>query len=160
MTKLQNKPLLSFEASGGAKNGYIPDLAKFTPNYIVGLGLKVPLFDGMKNKYNLAQAQSGITSISYESELTKRNISNEVYESEALMFAAYKKVNQSELQLKQALKAYSLAEISFKSGIITNLDLLDANTSVSESSLMLLKARIDYAASVYKLKAALGERIY
>jgi outer membrane protein TolC len=160
MTKLQNKPLLSFEASGGAKNGYLPYLARFTPNYVVGLGLRVPLFDGMKNKYNLAQAKSGVTSISYESELTKRNISNEVYESEALMFAAFKKVNQTELQLKQALKAYSLAETSFKSGIITNLDLLDANTSVSESSLMLLKARIDYAASIYKLKAALGERIY
>ena len=160
MTKLQNKPLLSFEASGGAKNGYIPYLARFTPNYVVGLGLRVPLFDGMKNKYNLAQAKSGVTSISFESELTKRNISNEVYESEALMFAAFKKVNQTELQLKQALKAYSLAETSFKSGIITNLDLLDANTSVSESSLMLLKARIDYAASIYKLKAALGERIY
>jgi outer membrane protein len=160
MTKLQNKPLLSLEASGGAKNGYIPDLAKFTPNYVIGLGLRVPLFDGMKNKYNLAQAQSGITSLSYESELTKRNISDEVYESEALMFAAYKKVSQSELQLRQALKAYSLAETSFKSGTITNLDLLDANTSVSESSLMLLKARIDYAASVYKLKAAMGERIY
>jgi outer membrane protein len=160
LTKLQNKPLLSFEASGGAKNGYIPDLAKFTPNYVIGLGLRVPLFDGMKNKYNLAQAQSGITSISYESDLTKRNISNEVYESEALMSAAIKKINQSELQLKQALKAYSLAETSFKSGVITNLDLLDANTSVSETSLMLLKARIDYATSVYKLKAALGERIY
>jgi outer membrane protein TolC len=160
MTKLQNKPLLSFEATGGAKNGYLPDLAKFTPNYVLGLGLRIPLFDGMKNKYNIAQAQSGITSISYESELTKRNISNEVFESEAFMFAAFKKVNQSELQLKQALKAYSLAETSFKSGIITNLDLLDANTSVSESSLMLLKARIDYAASVYKLRAALGERIY
>ena len=160
MTKLQNKPLLSLQASGGAKNGYIPDLAKFTPNYVIGLGLRIPLFDGMKNKYNIAQAQSGINSLSFESEVTKRNISNEVYESEALMFAASKKVSQSELQLKQALKAYSLAETSFKSGIITNLDLLDANTSVSESSLMLLKARIDYAASVYKLKAALGERIY
>jgi outer membrane protein TolC len=76
------------------------------------------------------------------------------------MFAASKKVSQSELQLKQALKAYSLAETSFNTGVITNLDLLDANTSVSESSLMLLKARIDYAACVYKLKAALGERIY
>ncbi len=160
MTKLQNKPLLSFEASGGAKNGYIPYLNRITPNYVIGLGLMVPLFDGTKNKYNLAQAQSAITSLSYESDFTKRNISNEVYESEALMFAARKKVSQSELQLKQALKAYSLAETSFKSGMITNLDLLDANTSVSESSLMLLKARIDYAASVYKLKAALGERIY
>jgi outer membrane protein len=160
MTKLQNKPLLSFQATGGAKNGYIPYLNKLTPNYVVGLGLRVPIFDGMKNKYNLAQAQSAITSLSYESEFAKRNISNEVYESEALLFAASKKVSQSELQLNQAIKAYSLAETSFKSGIITNLDLLDANTSVSESSLMLLKARIDYAVSVFKLKAALGQRIY
>lgn len=160
ITKLQNNPLLSLEASGGAKNGYIPNLGKFTPNYVIGLGFRVPIYDGMKNKYNLSQAQSAITTLSYESELTKRNISNEVYESEALMFAASKKVGQSELQLEQALKAFSLAETSFKSGIITNLDLLDANTSVSESSLMLLKARIDYATSVYKLKAALGERIY
>ena len=151
---------MNFEASAGAKNGYIPDLAKFTPNYVIGLGFMVPIFDGMKNKYNIAQAQSGINTVSYEAELAKRNISNEVYESEALMFAANKKVSQSELQLKQAVKAYSLAETSFKSGVITNLDLLDASTSVSESSLMLLKARIDYAASVYKLKAALGERIY
>lgn len=160
MTKLLNKPLLSLQASGGAKNGYIPDLGKFTPNYVIGLGLRIPLFDGMKNKYNLSQAQSAIASLSYESDFTKRNISNEVYESEALMFAAMKKISQFELQLSQALKAYSLAETSFKSGVITNLDLLDANTSVSESSLLLLKARIDYAASVYKLKAALGQRIY
>ncbi len=160
MTKLQNKPLLNLQATGGAKNGYLPDLAKFTPNYVIGLGLRVPIFDGMKNKYNLSQAQSVITTLAYEADYTKRNISNEVYESEALMSAAARKVTQTELQLKQAQKAYSLAETSFKSGVITNLDLLDANTSVSETSLMLLKARIDYAGSIYKLKAALGERIY
>ncbi|MCX6320794.1 MAG: TolC family protein [Bacteroidia bacterium] len=160
LVKLQNKPLLSLQASGGAKNGFIPNLNKILPNYVVGLGIRIPIFDGMKNKYNLLQAQSTITSLSYESDFTKRNISNELYEAKAYMFAAGKKVNQFELQLAQALKAYSLAVTSFKSGMITNLDLLDANTSVSESRLMLLKTRIDYAASVYKLKAALGERIY
>jgi outer membrane protein len=160
MTKLQNKPMISFQASGGAKNGYIPYLNRLTPNYVVGLGLMIPLYDGMKNKYNLSQAQSVITTLSYEAEYTKRNISNEVYESVELMNAAYSKISQYELQLKQAQKAYSLAETSFKSGVITNLDLLDANTSVSESSLMLLKSKIDFTASVYKLKAALGERIY
>jgi len=160
MVKLQNKPMVNFMASGGAKNGYIPDLNKFTPNYILGLGLRIPIFDGMKTKYNLSQAQSAITSLSYESDITKRNISNEIYETKSYMAAAGKKVRQFELQLAQALKAYSLALTSFKSGMITNLDLLDASTSVSESRLMLLKAKIDYAASVYKLKAALGERIY
>ena len=160
MVKLQNKPVINFIASGGAKNGYIPDLKKLTPNYVLGLNLRIPLFDGMKNKYNVSQAQSTLTSLSYESEITKRDVSNELSEAEAYMSAAWKKVSQFELQLTQALKAYSLAETSFKAGTITNLDLLDANTSLSESRLMLLKARIDYVASVYKLKAALGERIY
>jgi outer membrane protein len=157
---LQNKPMVNFLASGGAKNGYIPDLYKITPNYVVGLGLRVPIYDGSKTKYNRLQAKSAITSISYESEYTKRNISTELSEAETYMLSAGKKVNQYELQLEQALKAYSLAQTSFKSGSITNLDLLDSNTSVSESRLLLLKARIDYAASVYKLKAAMGERLY
>ena len=64
------------------------------------------------------------------------------------------------MQLQQAQKANSLAETSFKSGTITNLDLLDANTALSECKLMLLKSRIDYVASVYRLKAAIGERLY
>jgi outer membrane protein len=160
LIKLQNKPVINLIASAGAKNGYVPYLNDIKPNYVVGLGIRIPILDGMKNKYNLTQAKSSITSLSYESDLTKRNVSNELFETEAYMFAAGKKVTQFELQLTQALKAYSLAETSFKSGAVTNLDLLDANTSVSESRLMLLKARIDFAASIYKLKAALGERIY
>jgi outer membrane protein len=160
IVSLQNKPMVNFLASGGAKNGYIPDLYKITPNYVVGLGLRVPIYDGSKTRYNRLQAKSAITSISYESEYTKRNISIELSEAETYMFAAGRKVNQYELQLEQAMKAYSLAQISYKSGSITNLDLLDSSTSVSESSLLLLKARIDYAASVYKLKAAMGVRLY
>ena len=160
LIKLQNKPMVSMIASGGAKNGYVPDLGRIRPNYVIGLGIRIPLFDGNKNRYNLSQAQSAITSIKYESETAKRSVSNEIYEAEAYYFAAGRKIGQSELQLAQAREAYALAETSFKSGTITNLDLLDASTAVSESSLMLLKARIDFAASGYKLKAALGERLY
>jgi outer membrane protein len=160
LIRLQNKPVLSLAASGGAKNGYLPDLYQLKANYVVGVGLRIPIFDAMKTKYNLLQAKSAITSISYEAEYTKRNVSSEISEAEASVSAAEKKIGQYGLQLEQAVKAYSLAETSFKSGTITNLDLLDANTSVSESRLLLLKARIDYTVSVYKLKAALGERIY
>jgi outer membrane protein len=160
LQKLQNKPMLSFIATGGAKNGYVPYLDEVKPNYVVGLGLRIPIFDGMKNKYTLAQVQSSITSLSYESEYTQRNVSNDLADAEAYLMAAEKKVTQYNLQLEQALKAYSLAVTSFNSGVITNLDLLDSNTSVSESRLLSLKSRIDYAASIYKLKAALGQRLY
>jgi outer membrane protein TolC len=160
ITKLQNKPVISLQASAGAKNGYVPNLGEIRPNYVIGLGIRIPVFDGMKGKYNILLAQSAITSLSYESDYARRTISNELYEAVAFLTSAQQKVNQFKLQLEQAEKANSLAETSFRSGMITNLDLLDASTSVSESRLLLLKAKIEYAVSIYKLKDALGERIY
>jgi outer membrane protein len=160
LTKSLNRPIISFMASGGAKNGYVPYLDRIRANYVVGLGISVPLFDGMKTKYNLQQVESAIRTLDLDQENTKRHISDELTSALAYMNAASQKLSQFELQLNQALKAYSLAEVSFKSGTVTNLDLLDASTSVSESRLMLLKARIDYVASIYRLKVALGERLY
>ena len=160
ITRLQYRPVISFAAAGGVKNGYVPDLYELKANYVVGVGFRVPIYDASKTKYYLSQAQSAITTLSYESEYIKRNVSNELVDAETYMIASEKKVSQYTLQLEQALKAYSLAVVSFNAGVITNLDLLDSNTSVSESRLLLLKAKIDYAASIYKFKAALGERIY
>ncbi len=105
IASLQNKPMVNLLATGGAKNGYIPDLYKITPNYVVGLGVRIPIYDGSKTKYNRMQAKSAITSISYESEYTKRNISTELSEAETYMFSAGKKVSQYELQLEQAIKS-------------------------------------------------------
>ena len=160
LLKTLDKPVINFLATGGAKNGYLPDLGKVKANYAVGVGISVPLFDGMKTKYNLQQAESAINSLNFETENAKRNITSEVREAEEYLKSAQQKELQFRLLLEQAQEAFSLAETSFRSGTITNLELLDANTTVSESMLMLLKARIDCAASIYRLKAALGERLY
>jgi outer membrane protein len=160
LTKSLDKPVINFMATGGAKNGYLPDLYQLRANYAVGVGISVPIFDGMKTKYNLLQAESAINSLSFENEGTRRSITSEVREAQEYVISAKQKEIQFSLQLEQAQKAYSLAETSFRSGVITNLELLDANTTVSQSMLMLLKARIDYAASIYRLKATLGERLY
>ncbi|MGA1976583.1 MAG: TolC family protein [Bacteroidales bacterium] len=158
--KAQDKPVINFMASGGAKNGYLPNLDKITPNYVVGVNISVPIFSAMKTKYNLLQAKSTINTLNYETENTKRNITSEVREAEEYVASARQKEAQFTLQLEQAQKAFSLAEISYESGTITNLELLDASTTVSESRLMLLKSKIDLVASIYRLKAALGERLY
>jgi outer membrane protein len=160
MTKTMNKPIVNFLATGGTKNGYLPDLGKLKGNYAVGIGIAVPLFDGGKSKYNLLQAESAINSLSFESEGTRRVISTEVKEAVEYVISAQQKEEQFSLQLEQALQAYALAETSFRSGVITNLELLDANTAVSQSRLSLLKAKIDFNASIYRLKAALGEKLW
>jgi len=151
LIKAQNYPVLSVIAQGGFKNGYVPDLNKLQAN---------PIFDATRTKYNKSLAKTSIVITNLETDITKRNISNEVIESETYMEVTQKKVAQFEMQLKQAQKALSLAKVSFSAGAITNLDLLDATTTVSECQLMLLKSKIDYILSIYKLNVAIGERLY
>lgn len=160
LTDVQNNPVINGFVSGGIKNGYTPNLYDPKPNFVAGLGLKIPILDGKRSKYNLQQAQSAIQGNNQDTEITRRGIVNEVVESEANVQASQKKVEQGELQLRQASQAYSLAKVRYESGVITNVELLDGSTAISESRLQLLKAKIDYTVSLYKLKSAIGERLY
>ena len=160
MVKTQELPAVNLFASGGNKNGYVPDINAFKWNFAAGIGISVPIFDGTRKHNNLLQASSAIKSTGFETEMIHRNIINEVVQSQANLSSSQKKLDQATLQLAQAEKAYSLAKVSYQSGTITNLDLLDATTDLSESRLLLLKARIDHALSIYMLKLSLGDRIY
>ena len=158
--KTQLKPSLNAYASVGGKNGYVPDINKYTPNFSAGIGFKVPIIDAYRNRSNLLLAKSAITSNTLDTEVTKRAIINDVVENDANRVAALKKIDQYALQLSQAQEALGLAETSYQNGTLTNLDLIDATMSVAESRLQLLKSKIDYSVSLYRLKMALGDRLY
>lgn len=159
-TKSQNSPTLAAFANGGVKNGYVPYLGDPKLNYAVGLSLRVPIFDANRTSNNAQLAQSAVVSSQYDEELARRGVSTEITEARLNVESAATKVKQISMQLQQATKALALAEVSYKAGAITNLDLLDATTSLSESQLNYLKARIDYTVSTYKLKVALGDNLY
>jgi len=160
--KVQNNPSLNAFASGGFKNGYFNDKFEDTGkfNFAVGVGLKVPIFDANRSKFHKIIANADLEGNQQETELARRNITTEVVECRANAESALKKVKQSELQVQQAIQAYELANVSYQAGAITNLDLLDSYTSLSESKLGLFKTKIDYTVSLQRLKIALGEKIY
>jgi len=157
--KVQNNPVLDAFLSGGIKNGYIPDLNLLTPNYAAGLGLRIPIFDATHRKNYIKLANVEINVLKQETEQTRREISSEVYQNEALLNASLQKIKQSNLQIRQAEEALELAKVSFSSGVITNLDLLDAETSAAESKVNLIKAKADYAVSLVRLNISIGRPI-
>lgn len=160
MVKSQNNPVVNAFASGGLKNGYLPNMKMAKANYTVGVGFKVPIYDATRSRYDLLQVEANKRINNQDTELARRKIVNEVIECCANAEASLKKVTRSKLQLQEAQQAYILAQTSFQAGVIINLDLLDSSTSVSESRLSLLKTKIDYTVSLLRLKIALGERMY
>ena len=162
VTSAQNNPSFNFFANGGYKNGYfntkLEDTGKW--NYAAGVTLKVPIFDANRTKYSKVQVNNDISGNKDDLELIRRNIANDVVESRANLLAAANKVKQSELQLQQAQKAYELSKVNYEAGSITNLDLLDSFTSLSETKLNLYKAITDYEINSQKLKISVGEKVY
>lgn len=156
----QNNPSLNFSASGGFKNGYVPELMKLKGNYVLGVGVKIPLFDANRSKYQKESIKFELDAEKQDVELSRRSINDDVIESSSQLKTAQEKVKQSRLMVKQAEDAYRLSVISFKAGSITNLELLDSSTALSESRLNLYKSEIDYTINLQKLKIAIGEKIY
>jgi outer membrane protein TolC len=154
--KTQSNPVLRAFASGGVKNGYFPDLNQPILNYTAGVGFKVTIFHPTWRKYALLQATSRINISKDETELAKRQISTEVNENVGNLIAAIQKIKQGELQVRQSDEAFTLAKINFDSGSITNIDLLDTETLVAESKLILLKSQIDLIISIVKLNLSIG----
>ena len=139
--KIENNPIVSAFATGGYKNGYFPDLDKQTANFAAGLGLKVPIFTATRHRNFLLMATSDINLIKQDIEQSRREISSEVFQNAANLQASLQKIDQSELLLEQAEEARKLADLSFKSGTLTNLDLLDSESLEAESRLNLLRTR-------------------
>lgn len=160
--KSQNNPSVNAFANGGFKNGYLNEKLEDygRMNFMVGVGVKVPLFDANRSKHQQVQANAELDGNRQDTELARRSISNEIVECRANAESSLKKVRQSELQLQQATEAYQLANVNYQAGVITNLDLLDSYTSLSESKLALYKTKTDYTVSLLRLKIALGEDVY
>ena len=158
--KAMNFPVLSAYLNGGFKNGYIPDMTEFTPNYNAGVGIRWPIFDATKRKNNIKLVNSEINMSNQDIDQVTRDISTEVYQNEAGLLASIKRIDQGRLQVQQAEAALDLAKVSFSTGAITNLDLLDAESAEAESRLVLLKARIDYAINVVRLNISLGYPLF
>jgi outer membrane protein len=159
LAKSDRNPTIRAYASAGGKNGYVPDINKFQANFSAGIGLRIPIYDASRTKNTISFAQSSLLSSQHEKDITSLEITNEVVNYYQKELAAAKKVDQTQMQVDQAKKAFDLASTSYSAGVITNLDLLDATTSLSESHLRLLKARIDMLIGYYELKIAEGAEI-
>lgn len=158
--KIENNPVVSAFFSGGIKNGYFPDLNQPKANYAAGLGINVPIFSATRHRNYLQMATSDINSIKLDIEQGRRQISSEVFMNVNNLQNSLQKIDQSELQLDQAEEARRLADLSYKAGSLTNLDLLDSESLEAESRLNLLRVRTEYMINAAKLEISIGKPGY
>jgi len=160
MASLENRPTLNMNLEFGFKNGYIPDLNEPKANWIAGAMLTVPIFDGYSTKHKKAAAYSDLQASKTGISSVESRIATSIKQAISDLNASREKIETSELQVKQAETAYSIAESRYAVGVITNLDLLDAQLSLARARLVQQKARYDVVRSRYALDRAAGVKYW
>lgn len=156
VASLGDLPALRVFASYGFKNGYEPNLNVLRGNWTAGINVSVPVFNGNLRGAKVEEADANLKSSSADIMAVEKNITVEVGQAIADVNAYMSKINTAELQVELAMTAVSRAEIQYRDGVITNLDLIDAETSLAQAKLGLLQIQFRNVLGYYNLKKAIG----
>jgi len=155
-----DNPSLGISGTFGFKNGYLPVLSELQNNWVLSVGLKIPLFDGFKTENMKAEATAALAAAGYKTKDVKETVSTEVKQAISDVKTGFEKLKAAGLHVKLAEDAMSQAKVRFENGVITNLDLINAETSLARARLFYSQAQYSYVMSVYSLKRAMGVKIW
>lgn len=152
-------PTLEVSASAGAKNGYQPHLDRLKMNYTVGATLRVPIYDGSNRRSEKVIGQSRAAQADAAIRLMAKQVENEIVGYYNDIASSKSKIELLTLQVQVAQKAYHQAEVNYRTGTITNLELLTSSTNVTNAKLQLEQEKINYTITFYRLMVAVGKNV-
>lgn len=155
-----NMPLLGIGGQVGGKNGYLPNLDQFRFNTAASVQLQVPIYDGGRNKNQRVEALANIRGAQSRILDTQEQINSDVRQAANNMQSATARYDNSLLQISQATDALTRAKARYRYDVGSNLDVLDAETSLAQARLARLQAIYNYTLGQYQLKRATGEQIW
>jgi outer membrane protein len=160
LVSLGDRPSFGLSVSTGLKNGYPSDLNQMKANYAASVQLQVPVFNGRRTHHQELEAQANVRSSGARLDDLKRQIVTEVDQAVARATASWQKTENATVMVRQAEEALSMARTKYEAGVVTNLDLLDAQTTLTQARLGYLRALYAYSMSLVDLDRATGKRLW
>jgi|GEM_PF-1257829 len=123
--------------------------ANWRQGYAVGIGLKINLFDGNMSKGRVAEIKAGIDKLNNYQEGLELKTNYEINKSLQNIESLTAQKQSAENNLQVAKKAYEIALTAYQNGVITNIELNDAQLNINKSEVLILNAEknilIEYA---------------
>jgi outer membrane protein len=161
--KIENLPVVGVHASAGFKNGFPddeppPNTDITTPrfNWSAGAQVSVPVFDGMRARHREREAERSEEAAAAAVNDLEERLKTDVLQAKADVEATYSKLDISRTQVQFANRSLELARLKYDAGVLTNLDVLDAENDFSEAQLGHLQNQYRYVMSRYSLGQATG----
>jgi outer membrane protein len=152
----ESRPTLAAQVTGGLGDQFMPNLYDNKGYVAAGLTLQVPIFTGNRITGEKVEAGAGVRSAEAHEKDLSRSIIDEVANAYSDLNAAKERLSRSDMIVDQASEALSLAKTRYANGVITNFELLDAQSSLRSAELSRLQARYDCVIARQAIARAAG----
>jgi outer membrane protein len=124
-----------------------PDYQSWFSFGAVGVSLQIPVFDGLRKKYEIQQAKLNVETINNGFKSLKQGIDLQLRQSNTTLQNALQVLASQKQSLELAQEVARVANIKFQEGVGSNLEVVTAETELRQ-------AQTNYYSSIYEVLIA------
>lgn len=148
-----------FAAYGLANTRFGDDVGETIDGWTAGVRATWPLFDGLLTKGKVDQARAELAKAELDAADSWRAVELEVREAYSAYLQARELLDAQKKTVEQAVESLRLAEARFRAGSGTQLDVLSAQTALTEARSNEVQALYDYHVALATMDRATGTAV-
>lgn len=157
VAKTRSRPALSFFTNYQLDHN--ERLIEMNRVWNLGFALNVPIFDGLATRAAVKQAESGLKQTQLGKQQMTDAIELEVRSAYLNLLEAKTLINVQRETVAQAQESVRIANLRYENGMITSVELTDAQLALSQAEVNRLQSLHDYAVGLARLEKAIGQKI-
>ena len=153
--KTANRPDLSLFS-----NYQVDDSEKLTRMnrvWNVGVQINIPIFDGLATRASVQQAKSGLEQVQLAKHQRIDFVEFEVRTAHLNLIQAKSSIDVQRETVAQAEESMRIANLRYDNGMLTSVELTDAQLALAQAEVNHLQARHDYVVEFARLERAVGQ---
>ena len=149
-------PRITFNLEYGWRDrSVLPDRDEWS----LGVGLTLPLFDGLNRKADLRRSQAELAEKKAELEKLSRGIELEVWTAYSRLIEAGQAIEAARALVASAEESARVTEGEYKNGTASIIDVTDAQTARTTANVRLVQARLDWYMALARLERSIGRTL-
>ncbi|MCE5286572.1 MAG: TolC family protein [Pelosinus sp.] len=125
----------------------------------VGVTAQWSVFDSGRIDSQVKQSDADFGKAQYTAKQTRDSVALAVRQAYLNMKAAEKQIDTTKVAVEQAEEDFKIAKVRYSSGVGTNLDVMDAELSLTQAKTNYIQALYNYNTSKAKLDKAMGAAV-
>lgn len=148
------RPTVTATAATGWNDEDFPGMHNH--NWSIGITANYSIFDSGLTKSKVKQADAAVAAASAQERNTRDSVELEVRQAYLNLKEAEKRIATNQVAVGKAEEDYQIAQVRYRSGVGTNLDVIDAQVALTQAKTNHVQALYDHNVSRAQLDKALG----